>query len=420
MFRQTRGVGLSLLMALGMICLGPSALIAQREGAGKEPRAKVSLEVQALAQSNNQFAFDLYGQLKSDKGNLFFSPSSISTALAMTYAGAEGGTEKEMANVLQFKQPEQQVHAGFASLMATLNAPNKDAYELRIANRLWGQKEFGFLPDFLATTRTQYGAELAQVDFIRETEAARQQVNDWVAEQTKDKIQDLLPEGSVNPMTRLVLTNAIYFKGKWTLPFDKKTTAPAPFLLSAEEDDKIEVPLMFQKSKFKYAQTDELHLLEMPYQGDDLAMLLLLPKKVDGLAALEGKLSAENVKKWSSGMRKQDVQTYIPKFKLTEQFELTSVLSKLGMPSAFDPNKADFSGMNGERNLSISAAIHKAFVDVNEEGTEAAAATGIVIAVTSAPLDPIVFRADHPFVFMIQDQRTGSILFMGRVTNPKE
>jgi len=343
---------------------------------------------------------------------------SISTALAMTYAGAERTTEKEMTNVLGFKLPEEQVHPAFASLIATLNAPNKDAYELRMANRLWGQSGFGFRPQYLATTRTQYGAELAQVDFVQETEQARQQINEWVEEQTKDRIKDLLPEGSVSNLTRLVLTNAIYFKGKWEYPFDKKATKDAPFTVSA--DKKVEVPLMFQKNKFKYGETNELQMLEMPYQGDDLSMLVLLPKKTDGLSALASNLSADNLKKWSGTMRKQEVHTYIPRFKLTEQFQLNSTLSELGMPSAFDPNKADFSGMNGKQDLFISAAIHKAFVDVNEKGTEAAAATGIVVGVTSLPLEPKVFRADHPFVFLLQDQRTGSILFLGRVTNPME
>jgi serpin B len=383
----------------------------------KEGAKKVSKELQAIAKANNQFAFDLYGHLGRGEGNLFFSPTSISTALAMTYAGAEGATEKEMASVLRFTLAETEVHPAFASLMATLNAPKKDTYELRIANRLWGQAGYGFLPNFLTTTRKQYNAELAQVDFVKEAEKSRLEINAWVEEQTNNKIKDLMPPNSATDLTRLVLTNAIYFKGKWRHEFDKKVTKNAPFTVSARE--KVDVPLMFESERFKYSETADLQLLEMGYKGDDLSMLVLLPKKVDGLPRLEKDLTAANLDKWSSAMRVQEVQTYLPRFKLTEQFQLNSTLAEMGMPSAFDPGKADFSGMNGKRDLFISAAVHKAFVEVNEEGTEAAAATGIAVGVTSAPAEPKVFRADHPFVFMIRENRTGSILFMGRVVNPK-
>ncbi len=379
--------------------------------------AKVWKEVQAVAKSNNEFAFDLYGQLRKDEGNLFFSPTSISTALAMTYAGAEGETEEEMAKTLSFTLPKSEVHSAFASMMATWNAPKKDAYEVRIANRLWGQTGYGFLPKYLAITRKDYGAELAQVDFINAAEQARNQINAWVEKQTNDKITDLISPGAVNSLTRLVLTNAIYFKGKWKHEFDKKATKVAPFTVSVKE--KADVSLMFQKERFKYGETAELQLLELPYKGDDLSMLVLLPKKADGLSSIEDKLNRDNLDEWSKGMRKQEVQAYIPHFKLTEEFQLNSMLSALGMPSAFDPGKANFSGMNGKRDLYISAALHKAFVDVNEEGTEAAAATGFVVGTYSLPRKPKVFRADHPFVFMIRDDLTGSILFLGRVVNPQ-
>ena len=377
---------------------------------------KASHEVQAIAQSNNKFALKMYGELREEEGNIFFSPSSISTALAMAYAGAGGNTETELAKTLNFTLPADEVHTAYASLIETLNSPKKESYELRMANRLWGQTGYGFRPEYLATTRKSYGAELAQVDFINAAEASRREINSWVEEQTSDKIKDLIPQGAVDSLTRLVLTNAIYFKGKWEHEFDKKLTSDAPFTVSA--DKRVEVPLMYQKERYKYSQTADLQLLEMPYQGDDVSMVILLPKKVDGLAALEDQLSLENLQKWSARMRKQQVRTYIPRFKLEEQFVLNSTLKELGMASAFAPGKADFSGMNGRKDLYITAAIHKAFVDVNEEGTEAAAATGIVVGVTSAPLDPIIFRADHPFIFMIRDNRTDAILFIGRVTNP--
>jgi len=313
---------------------------------------KVSTEVQSISQSNNQFAFDFYQQLRSEEGNLFFSPASISTALAMTYAGAEGETEKEMASVLRFKLPEDQIHPAYAFLMSTLNAPTKDAYELRVANRLWGRKGYGFLPQFLATTRKQYGAELTLVDYVNQAEQARQEINLWVEQQTNNKIKDLIPSGTLNELTRLVLTNAIYFKGTWEHQFDKKRTKDAPFTTSSGA--KIEALRMYQKEKFKYGETGDLQLLEMPYKGDDLSMLILLPRKANGLPALEKKLTVANLEKRTSGLRSRKVRTYIPRFKLTEQFELSSMLSALGMPSAFDSRKADFAGVNGKRDLFTS------------------------------------------------------------------
>jgi serpin B len=406
MFSHAR-IGLTLLLILA-----PLAAAAE-----KEATVKVTKEVQMLAKSNNEFAFDLYGQLAPDDGNLFFSPTSISTALAMTYAGAEGVTAKEMATTLNFTQPSDEIHSAFASLMATLSAPEKD-YELRVANRLWGQTGYGFLPKYLAITKKEYGAELAQLDFINQPDKSRQEINTWVEEQTNDKITDLLPQGSITDLTRLVLTNAIYFKGKWEHEFDKKDTKDSPFTTSAGQ--KVDAPLMFQKEKFKYGETEHAQLLELPYKGNDLSMLVVLPKKVDGLPAVEKNLTAANLEKWAALVRKQEVKTYLPRFKLTEEFQLNSMLAELGMPSAFDDRKADFSGMNGRKDLFISAAVHKAFVDVNEEGTEAAAATGIVVGIRSAPLDPKVFRADHPFVFVIRDNRTSSILFIGRIVNPVE
>ncbi len=378
-------------------------------------KPSVSEKVQSISQSNNQFAIDLYRQLRPQEENLFFSPISLSTALAMTYAGAKGDTAREMANVLHFALPEAQIHAAFAALLERLNVPEKKAYELRVANRLWGQKGYGFLPSFLATTRNAYGAELVQVNFVGAADQARQDINTWVAEQTNDKIKDLVPQGVLNALTRLVLTNAIYFKGKWEHSFDKQETQEAPFTTSAGK--RVEVSLMVQQEEFQYGETQKLQLLEMPYIGDDLSMLILLPKQVDGLPALEKELTLENLAQWSSDMRSQEVLIYLPRFKLTERFELRSLLSALGMPSAFKPDQANFSGMNNARNLFLSAVLHQAFVEVNEEGTEAAAATGVVVIATSARIIP-TFRADHPFIFLIREKQSGSILFIGRVANP--
>jgi serpin B len=244
-----------------------------------------------------------------------------------------------------------------------------------VANRLWGQAGYNFLPEYLRVTEEQYGAGLGQVDFIRQTEAARKTINTWVEEQTKEKIQNLIPEGVLNELTRLVLTNAIYFKGDWASQFDKEATEEAPFHLTEEKT--VDVPLMFQREEFRYGAVEGLQVLELPYVGDELSMLILLPEAVDGLAALEKELTPENLETWTKALRKQKVEVFLPRFRMTSEFNLTDVLQSMGMASAFDPDQADFSGMIGRRELFISAVVHKAFVDVNEEGTEAAAATGV-------------------------------------------
>lgn len=257
---------------------------------------------------------------------------------------------------------------------------------------------------------------MAQVDFVSQTERTRRTINEWVERQTNDRIRDLLPSGSLSNLTRLVLTNAVYFKGQWEHAFPTEATRDAPFHVSASR--KVDVPLMYQEERFLYGKTDDLQMLEMSYIGEHLSMLILLPREKDGLPDLEQRLTAEHVVQLTSGMRKQNVHVHLPRFRLTEKLTLKSVLSALGMPSAFEPDRADFSAMNGDRDLFISAAIHQAFVEVNEEGTEAAAATGAIVGITSAPLEPEVFRADRPFVFLIRDHRSGSILFLGRVADP--
>lgn len=374
-------------------------------------------DLNAVAGGNTRFACDLYGHLRNEPGNLFFSPHSISAALAMTYAGAAGETASEMADVLHFELEHQRLHPAFSALTEHLHGGNRKGIELRVANRLWGQSGYEFLPEYLRVTKKQYGAELGQVDFIQQTEAARKTVNAWVEEQTNEKIQNLIPEGVLNELTRLVLTNAIYFKGDWSSQFDREATEEAPFHLTEEET--VDVPLMFQREEFRYGAVEGLQVLELPYVGDVLSMLVLLPEAVDGLAALEQDLTPENLETWTKTLRKEKVEVFLPRFRMTSEFNLTDVLQAMGLASAFDPEQADFSGMIGRRELFLSAVVHKAFVEVNEQGTEAAAATGVAVGVTSVPITP-TFRADHPFLFLIRDNRTGSILFLGRVTNPKE
>jgi serine protease inhibitor len=385
------------------------------EAAETEPVAQAG----AVVQGNNAFGLALYAKLRTEgKGNIFLSPYSISTALAMTYAGAKGKTAAEMKGVLHFTVPEEQLHPAFAALTAKLHAnTTKQGYQLRIANRLWGQSSFHFLPTFLQVTRDDYGAELARVDFTGNTEAARHAINSWIDEKTENKIKDLIAQGVLGRLTTLVLTNAIYFKGDWQRKFDAKARKDAPFSLTPEE--KVTVPMMHQRGDFAYGVVGEVQVLELPYAGKDLSMFVLLPKRVDGLADLEQKLSPETLKAWTSGLREQKVEVYLPKFKMSASFRLDGVLSSMGMPLAFS-DEADFSGMDGKRDLFISAVIHKAFVDVNEEGTEAAAATGVVMSRSAMVVQNPTFRADHPFLFLIRDNRTGSILFLGRMMNPTE
>ncbi len=371
-----------------------------------------------IAKGNTAFAFDLYQQLrKTNDGNLFYSPYSISTALAMTYAGANNKTAEEMAQTLHFELAPVDFHNGFGHLINQFNQQGqKGDYQLSVANALWGQKDFPFLDSFLELNSQCYKAGLENVDFVKETEKTRKQINQWVEKKTQDKIKDLIPQGMLDATTRLVLTNAIYFKGDWTLKFDAEQTKDEPFYVTPTKT--VTAPLMHQKDRFKYAQAESLQLLELPYKGEDLGMLVLLPGEKNGLASLEKKLTAENLTEWQKLLRKKEVLVTLPKFTMTCRYDdLAKTLADMGMPIAFT-SQADFSGMTGGKDLFISDVVHKAFVEVNEEGTEAAAATGVGMRLTAMPTPPPVFQADRPFVFIIKDNNTGSILFVGRVADP--
>jgi serpin B len=373
----------------------------------------------SVVEGNSRFAIDLYGELKRQPGNLFFSPNSISTALAMTYAGARGDTALQMARVLHFPAPQDKLPEAFEALRKTCQSElETPGYHLSVANRLWGQQGYHFLPDFLAITRDSYQAELAQVDFVRDPEGARELINQWVETQTRQKIKDLVPSGALTPLTRLVLTNAIYFKGDWTRPFPKQATREEDFHVTGDKTTR--APLMHKTDDFRFGAVDGLKVLDLPYGKGDVSAIVLLPDQNDGLPTLEGKLNQENLGRWLTTLRRRKVQVTIPRFKLTSTFSLSDALKAMGMSLAFDQDRADFSGMSTEEKVSLSAVLHKAFVDVNEEGTEAAAATAVVVGVRAviAPVEPAVFRADHPFLFLIVDNRSKSILFLGRVVNP--
>jgi serpin B len=372
-----------------------------------------------IVAGNTNFACGLYAKLHGQQGNLFFSPYSISTALAMTSVGARGPTELQMAKTLQFPTGtgNENFHKEFTSIIRQLNqAGAKGGFELVVANALWGQKDYKFLPDFLSLVKTNYDGDLQQVDFVGQTETARKTINDWVESKTKDKIKELIKQGTLDSMTRLVLTNAIYFKGKWASQFKPEQTMQEPFILLTGE--KKDVPMMNQTADFNYMETADLQGLAMPYVGNELSMIVLLPKKLDGIKNLEEQLTADNISTWLGRLRKREVWVSFPKFKTTSEFGLADVLQSMGMTDAFLPDKADFSGITGNKDLFISAVVHKAYIDVNEEGTEAAAATGVTMKLTSVGPAMPVFRADHPFIFLIRDNLSGSILFIGRVTDP--
>lgn len=373
-------------------------------------------DIQTVVKGNNDFGFDLYQELKGRKGNLFFSPHSISTAMAMTYAGARSQTEKEMTEVLHFSLEQEPLHSSFSKLQSYLNTvQNKGHIKLNTANSLWAQEGHHFLDSFLDLNKKYYGAGLNFVDFVTKAETARKTINIWVEDKTQRNIRELIKPGMIDSSTTLVLCNAIYFKGDWLSPFDEKGTADADFYVSP--DKIIKVPMMSQESIFKLEDFNDFSAIELPYEGSDLSMIVFLPKEIDGLAELERNLTNDNVKNWIaklSNSRESEVRVALPKFETSCKFELAGVLAEMGMPHAFV--SADFSGMTGKRDLFVSKVIHKAFVDVNEEGTEAAAATAMWEA-RSISRSP-TFRADHPFVFMIRENQTGSILFLGRVVDP--
>lgn len=385
---------------------------------GTETKAMNAADRKVVVAGNNAFAVALYGQLRNQSGNLFFSPESISTALAMAYAGARGDTASQMAKTLHFTLPLDQLNPAMGALLRDLNTTHQN-YQLNVANALWAQQGYTFLDSFLNVLKTDYGAGLNQVDFKGATEAARLTINQWVEKKTQDKIKDLLQPGALRSDTRLVLTNAIYFKGDWETQFDKAQTKNEVFFLTPTQTTT--TPLMHREGGFSYFNGGSFQALEIPYKSKELSIIIFLPKDRGGLSELERSLTASNLQQWLHQLGPvPKVIVTLPKFKSTQQFELGATLRAMGMPAAFGGG-ADFSGMTGKRDFAISEVIHKAYIDVNEEGTEAAAATAVTMrALAMRPVEqaPPIFRADHPFVFLIRDNRSDSILFMGRMANP--
>ncbi|HOW36562.1 MAG TPA: serpin family protein [Candidatus Omnitrophota bacterium] len=377
-----------------------------------------------VVNANNQFAFELYSKYKLKDGNIFYSPYSIFSALAMTYEGARGKTAEEMRAVFYFPQDAAVRRDSFQKMYQQINRGDKK-YKLSTANALWAQSDYKFLDDYFGLVDQYYGGKVTNLDFINEAEKSRLIINSWVEKQTNDKIKNLIPQGMIGRETRLVLTNAIYFKGLWLMPFNKKDTKEQDFKVSP--GNKVKVPMMHlsgDEANFNYAETDKLQILELPYEGNELSMLILLPKN-DDLRGLENSLGFKKLSEWKNLLSREEVSVYLPKFKLETKYFMVPDLISMGMTTAFTPGvdfggKADFSGMTGNKQLNIDAVIHQAFVDVYEEGTEAAAATAVLmefgVAMPSQPAK--IFKADHPFLFLIQDRESGNILFMGRVSDP--
>ncbi len=380
-----------------------------------------------LVEGNTGFAFDLYQALKEKDGNLFYSPHSISVALAMTYAGALGETAEEMATTLQFLLEQDRLHPAFNWLDAELasrgeGAQGKDGegFRLNIVNAIWGQKDYEFLSEFLDVLAENYGAGLRILDFINETEESRVTINDWVSDQTEDRIKDLIPQGAIDALTRLVLTNAIYFNAAWEYPFDEDITANALFYLL--DGGQVTVPMMKQTEAFGYTDGEGYQAVELRYDvgelpdGKPLSMVIILPE--DGqFEVFEEELRAQKVNDIIGDLQFTEVALAMPKFEFESEFSLKDTLMSMGMQTPFS-GAADFSGMTGNLGLAISDVLHKSFVSLDEAGTEAAAATAVIMKETAMPDQPVEVTIDHPFMFLIRDIETGAILFVGRVLNP--
>lgn len=421
---------LLLLLLAGLLAgctAGSGGMLSSQRSRNTTPPADPA-DMLATAESSNQFGVDLYHALRENSDeNLFFSPYSITLALAMTEAGARGDTRAEMDRALHFDLPQERLHPALNALDLALRAtPPQDidpelkdkVLQLSIANSVWGQKDYPFEQSYLDLLAEQYGAGLRLADYRADAEGARKQINDWVSEETRQKITDLIPAGALSEATRLVLANAIYFKAGWMEPFDPENTSPAAFNLL--DGSSVDTWMMIQGGFFPYASGEGWQALELPYVGGTASMVILLPAR-ERFMEIESGLDAAQIQDAIRQMQTTNTVVYFPRFQFDASFELAKTLEGMGMNQAFDPTRADFSGMSSSGELYISRVIHKATVDVDEAGTEAAAATAVIATAGAAPdeQEPVIFRADRPFLFFIRDRETGTILFMGRVLNPE-
>ncbi|MCX8083614.1 MAG: serpin family protein [Calditerrivibrio sp.] len=387
-------------------------------------------EISNVVEANNRFSFDIYSLLSKEKSteNIFLSPLSISTAIAMTYEGARGGTAKEIQKVFYFPIDNQKLREGYLSLINEINKKDKK-YQLHTANALWVEKKYNLLDNYLKNIEKYYQGKATNVGFWdpSERDQTRLKINKWIEEQTNNKIRELLKPESISQDTKLILTNAIYFKGKWKKAFNKSLTKDEDFKIC--ESKKIKVPMMSLNKQiinelsdypeFRYTETEDLQVLELPYEGDDVSMLILLPK--GNIKDAEKTFNYDRLKELKKTLSLRPVEVYLPKFKFEKEYQLKSTLMGMGMPAAFSDLSADFSGMDGSTKLKIGNVIHKTFIEVDEEGTEAAGATAVLMIKKTSVKEtkkPIIFRADRPFIIIIQHNKTGAIMFIGRVFDP--
>ena len=381
-------------------------------------------DMTTLVNGNSKFAFDLYQALRQQgNGNLFYSPYSLSLALAMTFAGARGETETQMADTLHYLLPQDSLHPAFNSLDLELNergegAKGKDDKEFRlnVVNAIWGQKDYKFLSDYLDVIAENYGAGLRLLDFAGAPEESRITINNWVSDQTEGKIKDLIKQGIISSITRMVLTNAIYFNAAWQFPFDEDNTNEARFHLLNGSD--ITVQMMHHTEGFGYADGDSFQAVELKYDGGELSMLILLPEE-DKFTGFEAALNSQKLDAIIGNLEMRNIILSMPKFDYESEFSLKDTLEALGMKDVFSMN-ADFSGMTGNFDLFIKDVVHKAFVSVDEAGTEAAAASAVIMDLKAGPGSPVEVTIDRPFIYLIRDIETGTVLFAGRIINPAQ
>lgn len=382
---------------------------------GKDPSAPAK----ALAEGNNRFALDLYAALRDRPGNRLVSPYSVETALAMVHEGARGETAAQMAKVLGLPDDPAAAYRALAAALVpgTVEEDGKEiaAYETRVANRVWVQDGLDLVPAFATAMEGPFGAPVGRIDF-RETEKARAAINGWVAEHTNDRIRDIVPPDLPTPDTLLALANAIWFRAAWAEPFENRWTKEAPFTTAAGAE--VAADLMHRNGQYPYADAGDARLVEIPYRGGETSMVVVLPKAKDGLPALEKGLDAKKLAAWLDRLSGEAVDLRLPRFSFTADYDLSTVLPGMGMKDAFTAGAADFSGITTKEPLFVGPVLHKAFIAVDEAGTEAAAATVVMMLKGGMPENPVVFTADHPFLFLIRHRATGTILFLGRVTNP--
>ncbi len=414
-------ISITVLSFLLSAC-GPSASIAKSDLGRVTSPATSPSDLETQVKNNNAFAFDLYRSLQTQDRNLIYSPYSISLALAMTYAGARGETESQMAQALHFL-PQGQIHPAFNALDLQLAERGKAQSEeetplqLNIANAVWAEQTYPFLQNYLDTIALNYGAGIRLADFIKQPESVRKEINGWVSDQTEDKIKDLIPQGVLSADTRMTLVNAIYFKADWLAPFEADSTQDAPFHLL--DGSQVSAPTMNQDLFIPYAQGDGWQAIELAYQGETAAMDIIVPDE-GRFEEVEASLDDETVSTILQSLQPTSVSLALPKFQFESEFGLVDQLAALGMQDAFDPNAANFTGMTERNDLYISAVVHKAFVAVDEKGTEAAAATAVIMDLASALQSDVTLKIDRPFIFVIRDIPTGQILFLGRVLNPAQ